>query len=180
MISPQNIISFWFEELTPEQRFSKNAEVDQRTRDRFLDIYNKAQLGLLESWRNTAEGRLAEIIILDQFPRNMFRDSPQAFASDPLALKLAKEAVAAHVDQELSPEKRSFLYMPYMHSEDAKIHTVAVVLFSQKGLEMNLKFELMHKKIIDRFGRYPHRNQILGRTSTEEEVSFLKEDGSSF
>ncbi len=180
MITAQNILSFWFDELTPAMRFSKDTQLDQKISEKYLAIYNEAAQGNLKTWRATPEGRLAEIIILDQFPRNIFRDSAKAFATDKLALSLAQEAVVAKDDQKLPPEKRSFLYMPYMHSEDAQIHDVAVSLFSQPGLEMNLKFELMHKNIIDRFGRYPHRNQALGRASTDEELAFLKQDGSAF
>lgn len=180
MITPQNILDFWFKELSPEMRFAKDTKLDQKIRDRYSDIHRDASLGKLAHWRMTPQGRLAEIIILDQFSRNMFRDSRQAFAHDALALELAQAAVAVGDDQKLTLEQRSFIYMPYMHSEDVQIHEQAVRLFSQTGLEYNLKFEFMHKKIIDRFGRYPHRNKILGRNSTPEEVEFLKEEGSSF
>jgi uncharacterized protein (DUF924 family) len=120
------------------------------------------------------------VIVLDQFSRNMFRNQPQAFAWDPLSLALAQEAVAVGADQELTPQERSFLYMPYMHSESLIIHQVAIKLFEANGIEGNLKFEIAHMKIIERFGRYPHRNQILGRTSTPKELEFLKQPGSSF
>lgn len=179
-MGPAEVLKFWFEENTPELRFAKNADLDQKIRERFHDVFESAASGKTSTWRTSPEGRLAEIIVLDQFSRNMFRDSPMAFATDKLALELAEAAVASGDDQKLPPEQRAFLYMPYMHSEDAKAHEKAVVLFSQKGLEFNLKFEFMHKKIIDRFGRYPHRNKILGRTSTAEEVEFLREEGSSF
>lgn len=175
-----DILTFWFQELDAKSRFAKDLILDQKIRDRFTKTYEEIVAGNTASWRKTPEGRLAEIIVLDQFSRNMFRDSPQAFATDSLALQLAQEAVAEKADQQLPIEQRAFLYMPYMHSEDPKVHEIAVTLFSQKGLEFNLKYELAHKKIIDRFKRYPHRNQILGRTSTPEEIEFLKEDGSSF
>ena len=118
--------------------------------------------------------------MLDQFSRNIYRDDARSFASDTLALALAQEAVASGADQSLSAVERSFLYMPYMHSESAAIHIVAMQLFDQPGLESNLEFEKRHKAIIDRFGRYPHRNAVLGRASTPEEVEFLKQPGSSF
>ena len=118
--------------------------------------------------------------MLDQFSRNIFRDTPRAFAHDTLALVLAQELVASTQDRSLPLAQRSFAYMPYMHSESLAIHTQAVQLFSQPGLENNLSFELRHQAIIDRFGRYPHRNAILGRTSTAEELTFLSEPGSSF
>lgn len=180
MITAQDILHFWFQELNPQQRFAKDLSLDQKIRERFLTTYEDIIAGKTSAWRKTAEGRLAEIIVLDQFSRNMFRDSPKAFATDELALKLSQEAVALGDDQKLSLEMRTFMYMPYMHSEDKQIHEKAVELFSQKGLEYNYKYELAHKKIIDRFGRYPHRNQILGRKSSIEELEFLKEEGSSF
>lgn len=180
MATSADIINFWFKEIDPSMQFAKDAQFDQLIRDRFLETYNSIVAGKTAGWRTTPEGRLAEIIVLDQFSRNMFRDSPKAFEADALALKLAKEAVQSGDDQKLPMDLRAFLYMPYMHSEDPKTHEQAVLLFSQSGLEYNLKYEHMHKKIIDRFGRYPHRNAILGRTSTQEELNFLKEKGSSF
>jgi uncharacterized protein (DUF924 family) len=134
----------------------------------------------LFAWRTTAEGRLAEIIVLDQFSRNVYRDTPRAFAQDVPALVLAQELVASGQDRSLSIAQRTFAYMPYMHSESALVHVQAVALFSQPGMEDNLNFELRHKAIIDRFGRYPHRNAVLGRPSTPEELAFLSEPGSSF
>lgn len=180
MKSPQEILQFWFNELTPHARFANDAELDHKIRDRFLSLHADVVAGKAESWRKTPEGRLAEIIVLDQFSRNMFRNLAKAFSFDDMALKLAQECVALGDDQKLSSEQQAFVYMPYMHSEDRQIHEQAVVLFSQKGLEFNLKYEMMHKKIIDRFGRYPHRNQALQRASTAEELEFLKEEGSSF
>lgn len=179
-MTPQNIIQFWFEEIDKKLWFAKNEEFDHTLRTRFGELYRQTFQCENHHWRATAEGRLAEILILDQFPRNMFRDKPTSFASDNLALALAQEAVAKGEDQKLPPERRAFMYMPYMHSESALIHKEAVLLFSQKGLEFNLDFEMKHKAIIDRFGRYPHRNQILGRTSTHEETEFLKTAGSGF
>lgn len=180
MATAKDVFQFWFHELSPDMQFAKNKELDQRIRDRFLKTYDDVVQGKTSDWRHTPEGRLAEIIVLDQFSRNMFRDLPQSFAADDLALTLAQEAVASGDDQKLPIEQRSFFYMPYMHSEDKSIHEKSVVLFSQPGLEFNLKFEYAHKKIIDRFGRYPHRNQILGRKSTDEEIQFLQQEGSSF
>jgi len=125
-------------------------------------------------------GRLAEIIVVDQFSRNIYRGTPKAFQWDPMALCLAQEAIRVKADSELSNAKRAFIYLPYMHSESLKIHQQAVELYSAPGLELNLEFEMKHKVIIEKFGRYPHRNDILGRPSTPEEVEFLKQPGSSF
>ena len=134
----------------------------------------------LWTWRENAEGRLAEIIILDQFSRNLYRDQAAAFAQDAQALTLAQEAIRLGLDQQLAPEQRSFLYMPFMHSESKLIHEEALKLFEALGNPINLDFEHRHKVIIDRFGRYPHRNAILGRESTPEEIEFLKQPNSHF
>lgn len=176
----EEILGFWFEETEPSQWWKKDEDFDRSLIQRFSDIHAKAARCELFDWRVTPRGRLAEIIVLDQFSRNMFRGSPLAFVNDCLALALAQEAVSAKADETLSPVQRSFLYMPYMHSESLKIHEIAVDLFQRNGIKGNLDFEIKHKSIIERFGRYPHRNSILGRTSTEDEVEFLKQPGSGF
>lgn len=179
-MTPQDILKFWYEEIPSKKWWAKDLAFDEQIRTRFGDIHAQASRCELYPWRETADGRLAEIIILDQFSRNMFRDKPEAFTQDPLVLALAQEAVSVGADGELDVEKRSFLFMPFMHSESKLIHEKAVELFSVPGLEGTLKIEFSHKKIIDRFGRYPHRNIILGRQSTPEEEAFLKEPNSSF
>ena len=131
-------------------------------------------------WRREPEGRLAEILVLDQFSRNMYRGTALAFASDTLALALAQEAVAVGADLALPQMRRLFVYMPYMHSESRAIHQVAEPLFRERAAQDNYDFELRHKAIIDRFGRYPHRNEALGRRSTPEELAFLAQPGSRF
>ena len=176
----QDILHFWFEELTAKQHFVKDAALDETIRARFGDTLEAAARCELFAWRATAEGRLAEIIVLDQFSRNVYRDTSRAFAQDALALVLAQELVASGQDQRLPSAQRVFAYMPYMHSESALMHTQAVPLFSQPGMEDNLNFELRHQAIIERFGRYPQRNAILGRQSSPEELAFLSEPGSSF
>ncbi len=176
----QSILHFWFEELTAKQHFVKDAALDETIRTRFGDTLEAAARCELFAWRATAEGRLAEIIVLDQFSRNVYRDTPRAFAQDALALVLAQELVASGQDLSLPLERRGFVYMPYMHSESALVHAQAVQLFSQPGMEDTLSFEQRHKAIVDRFGRFPHRNAILGRSSSAEELAFLSEPGSSF
>lgn len=146
-----DILHFWFTELTDQQHFTKDTALDDSIRERFGATLEAAARCELFAWRTTAQGRLAEILVLDQFSRNVFRDTPRAFA-----------------------------YMPYMHSESLPIHEQAVQLFDQPGLENNHDFELKHKAIIERFGRYPHRNDILGRPCTAAELVFLEEPGSSF
>ncbi|MDI1245105.1 MAG: DUF924 domain-containing protein [Rhodoferax sp.] len=179
-MQPTDILHFWFTELTPKQHFAKDAALDDTIRDRFGATLEAAARCELFAWRATPEGRLAEIVVLDQFSRNVYRDTPRAFARDALALVLAQELVANGQDRSLPLAQRSFAYMPYMHSESALVHAQAIVLFDQPCMEDSLRFELSHKAIIDRFGRYPHRNAILGRRSSAEELAFLSEPGSSF
>jgi uncharacterized protein (DUF924 family) len=174
------IIKFWFEEIEPQAWFKKDEAFDKALISRFSKTHNAAVNGELFNWRESPEGRLAEIIVLDQFSRNMFRDTPKAFAFDPLALILAQEAIAGKHDEDIPKEKRSFLYMPFMHSESLLIHEVGLNLFTEMGNEATLDFEKKHKAIIERFGRYPHRNALLGRVSTAEELAFLNQPGSSF
>lgn len=177
MQSYQDILNFWFKEIEPKKHWVKDPDFDALIKQRFGDTLIAASMCELYEWRKTAKGRLAEIIVLDQFSRNIYRDTPQAFAQDPLALALAQEAVALGVDKELAENETPFLYMPYMHSESKIVHVEAEKLFRSTG---NFNFELKHKAIIDRFGRYPHRNKILGRKSTEVEIEFLSGPGSSF
>jgi len=176
----EEILSFWFREIDPKLWWSAEPGFDELIRGRFLGLLHEAAAGELYEWRTTARGRLAEIIVLDQFPRNVYRNTPQAFAQDPMALALAQEAVAAGALASLEPTERSFMLLPYMHSESRKIHVVAEALYGEFAPASNYDFELKHKAIIDRFGRYPHRNEILGRASTPDEVAFLKLPGSRF
>ena len=176
----QAILNFWFEEITPQHWYIKDAQFDADIASRFGDIHRQANAGELADWRDNAAGCLAEIIVLDQFSRNMWRDTPGAFASDNLALCLAQHAIAKGFDMALEPTKRNFMYMPFMHSESALIHEQALQLFNQVGLENGLNFELKHQAIIQQFGRYPHRNAILGRISNAAEIAFLMQDNSSF
>ena len=179
-VTYQEVISFWFTEIAPAKWWLKDLSFDETIKTRFQTIHQAAIKGELSSWRDCAQGRLAEIIILDQFSRNMYRDTALAFAYDAVALVLAQEAISLGMDKELTAIQRSFLYMPYMHSESRLIHQDAVVLYQANGIENNLDFELKHKVIIDRFGRYPHRNAILNRDSTQDELAFLNEPNSSF
>lgn len=179
-MGPSAVLDFWFKELKPADWFSGDGALDARIRDRFGELNARALRGELYSWRATPEGRLAEILVLDQFSRNIHRGTAAAFAGDPIALTLAQEAVALGVPERLPLQARSFVYMPYMHSESLLIHREARRLFSEPGLENGLDFEIRHEKILQRFGRYPHRNEALGRESTPEEREFLKQPGSSF
>ena len=176
----QDFLNFWFSPVAEPNWFVKSAEFDALLAEKFTDVLQQAAQGELWKWRETPAGRLAEIIVLDQFSRNIYRDQAQAFAYDSLALALAQEAISLQLDAQLSPEQRSFLYMPFMHSESKLMHEYALKLFQRLGNQINLSFEKKHKIIIDRFGRYPHRNEILGRTSTAEELEFLTQPNSSF
>lgn len=180
MLTYDDILDFWFNEIDESKWWLKEAAFDKHIKNRFRKIHASANQCELYEWRETAKGRLAEIIVLDQFSRNMFRDTAKSFASDNLALVLSQEAISVAADKQLNTVERSFLYMPFMHSESLKIHDVAVRLYKQKGLEYNLEFEIKHKHIIEKFGRYPHRNKSLNRVSTAAEIEFLRQPDSSF
>ncbi|MDX1457370.1 MAG: DUF924 family protein [Marinobacter sp.] len=176
----KDILHFWFQELSQEQWWTKDEALDREIERRFLATLLEAQQGELYTWRASPQGSLAEVIVLDQFSRNIYRDTPAAFQNDKLALVLAQFAIEKGYHHELSSDERNFLYLPFMHSESRKIHEIALDLYTELGNANNLDFERKHKAIIDRFGRYPHRNSILGRASTDEELEFLKQPNSSF
>ena len=176
----ESVLQFWFQESSQAQWWKVDPEFDRMIVERFSELHGRATRSELFEWRAEPRARMAEIIVLDQFSRNMYRDDALAYANDTLALALAQEAVAAKADLPLPPEERVFMLMPYMHSESRVIHEVAERLFKEGTPKSNYDFELRHKVIIDRFGRYPHRNAILGRRSTEEEIAFLAQPGSSF
>ena len=179
-MNPQTVIDFWFAETTRPHWFAKSAAFDHLIVERFGAVLQQAAAGELAHWRATLEGRLAEIIVLDQFSRNAYRDTPQSFAQDGMALVLAQEAVAQPDFEQMPPERRKFMLMPYMHSESVAIHAQAIPLFVALDDAYTLDFEIRHQAIVDRFGRYPHRNGILGRKSSAEEAEFLQQEGSSF
>ncbi len=180
MMNYQAVIDFWFNEIDSKQWFIKDQNFDQTIIERYSALHTQAAACELYEWRKEPLGCLAEVIVLDQLSRNIFRDQSGAFATDPLALALAQAAISRGADKNIDATKLAFLYMPFMHSESKIIHQRAVELFSAPGLENNYDYELKHKVIIDRFGRYPHRNAILGRESTQEELDFLQQSGSSF
>ncbi len=179
-MQPAAIIHFWFTELTDKQHFAKDDALDALIAQRFGGLLESAARCELFGWRGSPAGRLAEIIVLDQFSRNVWRDTPRAFAQDALALALAQELVARGDDAQLPVAQRRFAYMPYMHSESLAVHQEALRLFAQPGLEDNLRFERSHLAILERFGRYPHRNVVLGRASSDQELTFLSGPNSSF
>ena len=175
-----DVLDFWFDELSPADWWKKDTNLDELIKSKFLELHRQASNGELFEWRDTPSGSLAEIIVLDQFSRNIFRGTPRSFLYDGMAIVLAQFAIKNNFDKKLEPTQRGFLYMPFMHSESAIIHEQAKQLFSQPHMEDNYEFELKHAAIIEKFGRYPHRNSILGRESTQEELKFLKQSNSSF
>jgi uncharacterized protein (DUF924 family) len=178
--SIDEVLHFWFEELTPKDWFRKDEALDSTIASRFGALYHELRTGVPESWLATPEGYLAAIIVLDQFPRNMFRGDARAFATDEASLALAKRAIAEGLDQKLSRDQRIFLCMPFQHSEDSNDQARAIALYTMIGKPSNLDFALRHQAVVDRFARFPHRNGVLGRISTQEEEEFLGKPGSSF
>ena len=174
------VLHFWFEEIDPSFWWKKDVDFDLLIIEKFTSLHQQACACELYTWRDSAQGCLAEVIILDQFSRNMFRDSGKAFAQDALALALAQQAISRGIDKQLTAIQRSFLYLPFMHSESSIIHQQAEKLYTENAIQNNLDFELKHKRIIDQFGRYPHRNAILKRQSSASEIAFLEQPGSSF
>ena len=176
----EEVLKFWFDDLSPDDWFKSDEAVDGHIRERFQELHETLREQVPETWRNSARGCLAAVIVLDQFSRNMYRGASRAFASDGAALSLAKEALARGFDRELSMDERKFLYMPFEHSENPAEQERSIELFSTLESELDLDYARRHKEIIDRFGRFPHRNAVLGRISTPEEIEFIKEPGSSF
>lgn len=179
-ITAQDILDFWFVEHGEKDWFTSGETFDQKIIERFSDVHAAAARGDLFDWRISAKARLAEIIILDQFSRQIYRRDKRAFASDMQALTLAQELVARGDDQDLDPRMRTFAYMPYMHAESLKVHDEAVKLFTALGNQITLDYEIKHRVIIEQFGRYPYRNQVLGRENTPEEAAFLASEFDSF
>jgi uncharacterized protein (DUF924 family) len=175
--SPKAVIEFWLA-AGPDKWFTKDDAFDAEIRSRFLATYHAAVAGQLADWDNTAEGALALLITLDQFPRNMFRGSAQAFAADPLARQIAERAIARGFDRMVGPVEQQFFYLPFEHSESPADQERCVALFRATGNAEALKWAELHADIIRRFGRFPHRNAALGRTTTAEEQAFL--DGGGF
>lgn len=180
--SKREVLHFWFKETQPQQWFQKNEQFDEQIKERFLSVYELARSGLCDSWKDSAEGCLALCIVLDQFPRNMFRNTPDMFATDMKALLVAKHAIASGYDQLLKPEERRFIYLPFEHSENLNDQKKAVSLFEvmKKEDPMGYDYALRHLEVIEKYGRFPHRNEILGRDSSPEEEEYLAQSGAGF
>ncbi|AWL92056.1 MULTISPECIES: DUF924 family protein [Bradyrhizobium] len=175
-ITPSGILAFW-REAGRERWYERSDAFDAEVRRRFLALWQKAVAGEIASWEASDDGALALVIVLDQFPRNMFRGTPQAFASDALARDVARRAIDRGVDARVDPVLLEFLYLPFMHSEHLPDQLHCVALFQNTENAENLKYAREHADIIQRFGRFPHRNHLLGRDSTEEEQAFLDKGG---
>lgn len=176
----KEVLEFWFEEITPKDWYMGGEEMDKKITERFSGVHSDVAAGKYADTRASGYDYLAEVIVLDQFSRQIYRGDAKAFAWDDIALSLAKEAVEKGFDKEFDDDEKQFLYMPYMHSESKEVHEEALKLFEALGNEENLKYEKIHKEIIDRFGRYPHRNKQLGRESTPEEIEYLENNQESF
>ena len=176
MLTAEDVLDFWFVEHGQKEWFGGGPEFDKKLADRFATTHEAVSRGEAWRWRATPEGRLAEIVVLDQFSRQLFRGDRRAFAQDLMALALAQEAVAAGVDRGLEPMQRLFLYLPYQHSESLVVHEEATRLFGELGIAEALDFQKAHVACLERFGRYPRRNAALGRVSTPEEAEYIGSD----
>lgn len=175
-ISPADILTFW-RNTGPDRWYAKDDAFDQELRTRFMAMWESALDGRLRAWQDSDDGVLALVIVLDQFPRNMFRGDPKMFSTDALAREIASRAIAEGRDMRTDPALRAFFYLPFMHSENLTDQDRCVALFEQLGDANNLKFAVIHADIIRKFDRFPHRNEVLGRVTTEDEAAFLKDGG---
>jgi uncharacterized protein (DUF924 family) len=169
----QELIDFWFSDEVSKLWYNATPDFDRLLRERYLDLWQQASRGELDHWGESALGSLALVILLDQFPLNMFRGSAQSYSSEARSREVARAAIDRGFDGELPAGQCSFLYMPFMHSEDIEDQRLAIKLFSQPGLESNLRFAKHHHDIVDKFGRFPHRNDALGRDNSDAEIEYL-------
>ena len=175
-VSPSDVIAFW-REAGPDRWFEKDTAFDEQIRARFLALHEAAAAGALSAWETSADGALALLLLLDQFPRNMFRGQARMFATDRLARAIAAGALVRGFDAQAAPDMRAFFYLPFEHSEDIADQERALMLYRAAGDADSLKWAELHADIIRRFGRFPHRNAVLGRVTTPEEQAFLDEGG---
>ncbi len=180
-IQPKDILDFWFEQYGPEDWFSKNEAFDQLIKVNFLNSYEEARTGVLHEWLETPDSLLAKIIVLDQFSRNMFRGDKRMYQADHLACFLSYLAIEKSFDQQFDDDQKLFIYLPLMHSEILKDQETCVAMIqNMDNIDMSLDYAIQHRDIVKEYGRFPHRNEILGRLSTPKELEFLKKEGSSF
>lgn len=172
-MKPEEIIEFWYSDRIKEQWFSATVDLDREIETKFSALWRQASRGELDSWLESAKGCLALVIILDQFPLNMFRGKAESFSTEAKAIEVVRHALDQGYDRQLQSHLLSFLYMPLMHSENIKDQASSVALYKAANLKSNTDFAEHHKNIIEVFGRFPHRNEILGRKSTEQELAYL-------
>lgn len=170
-----DILHFWFEELGSDNWFDSSVDIDEQITERFQELWEEQKAKVASDFLATPETALAAIILFDQFPRNMFRDTAEAFATDHLALQIARAAIDREMDHKLTDEQRMFVYMPFMHSEDLDDQTRSLGLFTALGIENNIKFAKAHRDIIVKYGRFPHRNAVLGRETRPEEQAAIEQ-----
>ena len=178
--NPENVLAFWFKESSPKQWFIKDKTFDDAITARFGDTVTAALAGQLDRWADDASGCLALILLLDQFTRNIYRNTPRAFSGDEMALALSLRCVERGYLDHDNQNYRDFMLMPMMHSEDIETQDQSLPLFAAASNEKTHEYAIKHRDIVARFGRFPHRNAILGRPSSDEEIAFLKQPGSSF
>ena len=175
-ITPKEIIDFWFSDRVKNQWFSSTPELDKEILEKYEKVWEAASSGELDEWGDDPDGSLALVIILDQFPLNMFRNEAKSFKTERQAVEIARKATKNKFDQKIDRKKLAFLYMPFMHSENLAEQDMSVSLYREKKLDANIGFAEHHREIISKFGRFPHRNKILGRESTREEINYLASD----
>jgi uncharacterized protein (DUF924 family) len=174
--TPKQVLSFW-RKAGPKRWFKSDPKFDHEIQDKFLVTHQAAELGKLAGWEEEAESALALVIVLDQFPRNMFRATARAFATDALALAAAKRAIERGFDRKIKSPEKTFLYLPFEHSENLADQETCLKLFEATKDQELIRWAKLHHDTIQRFGRFPHRNEILGRVSTPEEIAFLDDGG---
>ena len=180
VVNWKDVIDFWFDPAHISLHFQENQEFDERIRSKFLKTWEAASEGLLVNWRNSIKGRLAEIIVLDQFSRNLWRDDIRTYTQDKMAIALSQEVVNHPEYNELSTDEKKYVLLPFMHSESIELHDWAYKFFVELGDEDTLYFEDIHRDVLEQFGRYPYQNKDLGRKSTPEELKALEENKDGF
>ncbi|HCO19018.1 MAG TPA: DUF924 domain-containing protein [Tissierellales bacterium] len=177
----EDVLKFWFDQEHVPLHFDENNEFDEKIRTEFLETWEAARQGLLVEWRKDIRGRLAEIIVLDQFSRNLFRNDIRTYTQDRMAIALSQEVISNPDYHKLTPDEKKFILLPFMHSESTKLHDWAMKYFEElEDGGGTLYFEKLHRKVLDKFGRYPYQNEDLGRESTPEELKYLKEKNGNF
>ena len=175
-ITPESILEYWYSDRIKKHWFSSTEELDKEIKEKYESVWKNAIRGELNDWKESAQGCLALAIILDQFPLNMFRGEVESFSTEAMAIKVSKLAFEKDFDQQIEKDKLAFLYMPLMHSENLDDQNLSVSLFEKAGLEENAKFAKHHRDIVQKFGRFPHRNDILQRESSQDEIDYLNSD----